>query len=101
VLAARADGVVLVVETKKTRREAVQRAMAGLEKVGANILGAVLNMVPAGKGSGYYQYYSYSPYTEDGQGAPRRRRRSRHNVQADAGEQAESSGQVLAAGDEN
>jgi succinoglycan biosynthesis transport protein ExoP len=64
VLAARADGVLLIVNTESTRRAAVQRAAEGLRQVGANLLGGVLNMVgTGGRRSAYYDYsYHYSHY---------------------------------------
>jgi len=40
---AKADGVILVVEAERLRREVVQRSMAILEDTGANVLGVVLN----------------------------------------------------------
>jgi non-specific protein-tyrosine kinase len=80
VLAARADAVMLVVNTSQTRRAALQQAVEGLRKVGANIVGGVLNMVPSRKGDGYYYqyyYYYYSDYRQEeersgGQGQSRR-----------------------------
>lgn len=45
VLATKVDGVVLVVMANKTKRDVAQRAKAQLEKVGANIVGVVLNNV--------------------------------------------------------
>jgi non-specific protein-tyrosine kinase len=42
VLATKVDGVLLVVSAGHTRREGVQAAKAKLEKVNANLLGAVL-----------------------------------------------------------
>jgi capsular exopolysaccharide synthesis family protein len=59
VLAARADGVLLIVNTGHTRRAAVQRAAEGLRQVGANLLGGVLNMVDTGGGRSAYYYHSY------------------------------------------
>jgi succinoglycan biosynthesis transport protein ExoP len=59
VLAARTDGVLLVVNTGQTRRAAVQQAVEGLRQVGANPVGAVLNMVDTRGGRGQYYYYSY------------------------------------------
>jgi capsular exopolysaccharide synthesis family protein len=41
-IAARVDGVLLLVAQGKTRRPQAQRALAALEQVGANILGVVL-----------------------------------------------------------
>ena len=74
VLAARADGVLLVVNTGRTRRTAVQRAAEGLRQVGANLLGGVLNMVDtgAGRSSYYYDSYYYSRYYGDHRGDGRR-----------------------------
>jgi succinoglycan biosynthesis transport protein ExoP len=74
VLAARADGVLLVVNTGHTRRAAVQRAAEGLRQVGANLLGGVLNMVDtgAGRSSYYYDSYYYSRYYGDHKGEGRR-----------------------------
>ena len=62
VLAAACDGVVLVVRSRRTSREAVTRARSRLEQVRAKILGAVLNdwrrPGPA-NGSLYYDGYGY------------------------------------------
>ena len=46
VLAAKVDGVVLVVSAGQTKRDSVQAAKTKLEKVNANIIGAVLTNVP-------------------------------------------------------
>jgi capsular exopolysaccharide synthesis family protein len=59
VLAARADGVLVVVNTERTRRTAVQQAAEGLRQVGANMLGVVLNLVDTRRGRSSYYYYSY------------------------------------------
>lgn len=42
-LAAASDGVVLVVEAEKTRRQVVQEIKTRMEKAGGNILGVILN----------------------------------------------------------
>ena len=69
VLAARASGVLMVVNTGKTRRAAVRQAVDGLRKVGANVLGCVLNMVSTrgARSSYYYSSYYYSHYYGDGE----------------------------------
>jgi non-specific protein-tyrosine kinase len=74
VLAARASGVLLVVNTGKTRRAAVRQAVEGLRKVGANLLGCVLNMVTmrGGRSAYYYSSYYYSHYYGDGRNSRRR-----------------------------
>jgi non-specific protein-tyrosine kinase len=59
VLASEVDGVLLVVAARKTRQEAAQHALESLQRVGANVLGVVLNAVPARRGSYYYQYGSH------------------------------------------
>jgi succinoglycan biosynthesis transport protein ExoP len=94
VLAARASGVLMVVNTGKTRRAAVRQAVEGLRKVGANVLGCVLNMVSTrgGRGSYYYaSYYDSHYYGDSGQetrhGLKDRLRRSGKN-----GPQPERSG---------
>lgn len=47
ILAARVDGVLLVVDSGRTRREAGRRASEQLQRVGAHVLGAVLTNVKA------------------------------------------------------
>ncbi|MBS1252171.1 MAG: Tyrosine-protein kinase YwqD [Anaerolineales bacterium] len=64
VLSTKVDGVVLVVEMGRTRREGAYRAMDALSRVDAPLLGAVLNRVSSGRGRGYYyyRYYEYDGY---------------------------------------
>jgi capsular exopolysaccharide synthesis family protein len=45
-LAAQADGVLLVLDVNKTRKDSVRRVMHSLEAVGANTLGTVVNNIP-------------------------------------------------------
>jgi capsular exopolysaccharide synthesis family protein len=59
VLASRVNGVVLVVEAGRTRRDTTHQAIERLQQVGANVLGGVLNRVPH-KGGGYYHYPYYA-----------------------------------------
>ncbi len=58
VLGSRVDGVIQVVQAGGPRRDLVLRAKALLEKVGAPLLGPVLNQVEASH-MGYYAYYYY------------------------------------------
>ena len=59
------DGVVLVIASGKTEIEAGKRALKSLEAVKANVLGAVMTMMPVTKKGYYsYQYYSYEEGTE-------------------------------------
>lgn len=57
------DGTLLVIETGKAEVDQIEYGKALLEKVNANIIGAVLNKIPVKKGKyggyGYTQYASY------------------------------------------
>jgi ATPases involved in chromosome partitioning len=55
VLATRVDGVLLVLEAGRTRRDRARRAREILEKVKANIIGVVLN---SARFDGEYGYYA-------------------------------------------
>lgn len=81
VLATFADGVIMVIESGRTTYGAVAHAKQTLERVGAHVIGAVLNkMRPgrSGEGYGYEYYYRYAYVTQkDGNGtsgAPSRER---------------------------
>jgi non-specific protein-tyrosine kinase len=96
VVASQVDGVLLVVEAGKTRRQAAHRAVEALRGVNARLLGLVLNRVPR-RGAGNYYYYSYyrSDYSERpprsgpkpsaGTGAGRRESGPRRKAAASAG----------------
>ncbi len=81
ILATRVDGVLQVVRAGGTRRDLVLQGKAALEKVGAHILGPILNRVKLSD-LGYYSYYYYYGHyyygDDDAPGAKpsRRRRRS-------------------------
>lgn len=51
------DGVILVVQAGKVKRDLVRKAKNNLEHAGARILGVLLNNVDRKKGEGYYYYY--------------------------------------------
>jgi DNA-binding CsgD family transcriptional regulator len=68
ILASIVDGVVLVVKADRTRRQEMCDSMDNLRKVGANLLGVVLNGVST-RGDRYYQYYG----SEYGHGVKRKR----------------------------
>ncbi|MCA9951883.1 MAG: polysaccharide biosynthesis tyrosine autokinase [Anaerolineales bacterium] len=61
VLAAKADGVILVIRPGRTPAEAAKAMLEQLDRVGARVVGVVLNRVPR-SGSYYYSYKYYSPY---------------------------------------
>ncbi len=76
VLATWVDGVVLVADVGKTRREALKKAAEMLRRVGARTLGVALNRVGL-RSEGYsYYYYSYY-YSDEGKRRKVRRRRSK------------------------
>jgi Mrp family chromosome partitioning ATPase len=70
-LAQAVDGVLLVLEAGKTRRQAARHAVESLHQVGANLVGVVLNAVPTHRGSYYYYHETYG----DGRGRRKHRRR--------------------------
>lgn len=81
-LAARVDGVLLVIEPKRTRLPSAVQVVQQLRRAGANVVGLVFNNIPLGRSgyyngyySGYYYQYVY-PYGEDGREGrqPQRRR---------------------------
>lgn len=65
-LANQVDGVILVVKKASTRKDHAKEAKEKLERVGAKIIGVVLNMVDM-EGGDYYYYYYYSHGNEGGQ----------------------------------
>jgi non-specific protein-tyrosine kinase len=78
VLSNRVDGVILVTEAGKTRRDIARRAISNLQQAGGHLLGAVLNRVSSKSGDHrYYRYYSSYKQQGDVTGAkkthPRRR----------------------------
>ena len=82
VLSKQVDGVLLVLDAGSTREDLARRAVEELAKVGAPILGVVLNKVPVRRRGGYgYHYYHYYYYdSESGERVPRRGgRSSRHS----------------------
>lgn len=60
VLAATTDATILVVDTNKATYPAVQHAKEALERVGAKVLGTVMNKMKATGGSYYYYEYGYA-----------------------------------------
>jgi polysaccharide biosynthesis transport protein len=63
ILAARVDGVVLVVRPGRTTGEAMKAMLEQLERAGARVLGIVVNRIPR-RGGSYYGAYRqyYVPY---------------------------------------
>lgn len=61
VLSRMVDGMLLVIRHGKTSIEAVETVKSQVEKVGANLLGAVINDVPIDDSSYYYYEYYGEP----------------------------------------
>ena len=62
-VAARVDGVLLVMRLTKTARNNGHRALDAIEAIGANILGVVVNGVGKNPGYGYAYGYGYGGYS--------------------------------------
>lgn len=60
VLSNQVDGVVLVVQAKKTRLEAARQAIITLDQAGANLIGSILNRTRDRKNSYYYYNQRHS-----------------------------------------
>jgi polysaccharide biosynthesis transport protein len=92
VLGSQVNGVLLVVEFGRTRRDEAKRAVETLRGVKAHLLGAVLNRVPA-SGAGYYYYYYRSYYSNNGKdGRGRERGRTRQRFETGKGKTEEGKG---------
>jgi non-specific protein-tyrosine kinase len=76
VLSNRVDGVVLVTQAGKTRREVARQAILNLKQAGANIFGGILNRVSKKEG-GYYYHQYYIPNRPEATGKPHHTRPQR------------------------
>lgn len=65
-LAAKVDGILLVVRTGMVTKREVSHATDQLRKAGGRVVGCVLNAVEADEGYGYYYHYYYSQYETNG-----------------------------------
>lgn len=71
ILAAGADGVLVMTRFGQTKREQLTHAVSSLESVGAPLLGAVFTMMPTrGRDSYSYGYTYYGPRSEPGRERP-------------------------------
>ncbi|RAV13819.1 CpsD/CapB family tyrosine-protein kinase [Paenibacillus contaminans] len=57
VVATKVDGVLIVIDYGKVKREAAMKVKANLQHVNARMLGVVINNVNRKNGEGYYYYY--------------------------------------------
>lgn len=64
ILASKADGVIYVIRPGKTRAVLAKTPLEEFERVGANIIGVVMNRIPHNRGYYYggFEYYSPSNY---------------------------------------
>lgn len=60
IISLKADSVLFVVDSGKTRRKHAKHIVEQFDRVGANIIGITLNRIPIG--STYYLNYNYMPY---------------------------------------
>lgn len=71
VLSQHVGGVVVVVGTQKLRHQDLAKSLSSLEMVGSNVLGVVLNRLPAKGPDAYsYSYGSYESMTSSDQKSP-------------------------------
>ncbi len=68
ILSTQCDGVLLVLDSGKTRREVAKRALEALKRVNARVVGALLNRMPTRGAGYYYYYYYYTHYYTSGDG---------------------------------
>jgi polysaccharide biosynthesis transport protein len=62
ILGPKVDGVLLIVEPGKTRLAAARHTVEQMQRVGANLLGVVLNNLDMGSARYGYRYYYYKGY---------------------------------------
>lgn len=77
IMAKKVDGLVLVIRTKITDRDIIDRAKKLLENIGVSPIGIVVNGIEVKKYySGYKYYYYYYYYYEDERGKKGKRRKA-------------------------
>lgn len=62
VLAAKVDGVLLVVQPGKTHKDELRATLEQLKRAGAHLVGVVFNRIPRNRHSYYGGYKQFSPY---------------------------------------
>ena len=77
-LAASADGVLIIARFGQTKRDQLSHAVGNLEDVGASVLGAVFAMTPR-RGNASYGY-GYGYYGEEPERRPSQSRTARHAI---------------------
>jgi Mrp family chromosome partitioning ATPase len=69
-LSVQVDGVLVVARHGTTLRAAAAEARGKLDSVGTNLVGFVLNAVPAREARTYYSDYYYNPHNSPGPAPP-------------------------------
>ena len=62
IIAAKSDGVILIVHTAKTLKSELIGARASIESVNGKLFGAVLNKIPPNSAGDYSYRYGYRSY---------------------------------------
>jgi len=91
VLSKMVDGVILVVKAETTKILAAQQALEQLQRVGANVIGVVLNDVNMSKARNYTYYAYYSDYLEPSEKEKKANGNSRKNKRAKEAKKAKQS----------
>jgi capsular exopolysaccharide synthesis family protein len=65
ILAAKVDGVVLVIRPGHTQTDSARAIMEQLKRAGARVVGVVLNRIPRHRAEYYGGYRHYSPYYKE------------------------------------
>jgi capsular exopolysaccharide synthesis family protein len=60
IISSKSDGVLLVIDSGKVKRDLAKKALSNLEHVNARVLGVVLNNMNRKNAESYYYYYSES-----------------------------------------
>lgn len=88
VLAASADGALMMARFGQTKREQVAHAVRNLQDVGAPLLGVVMTMIPTRGGASYSYNYSYYGYYGEGKAeSPRKGKADRSSDDQGTGAQ--------------
>ena len=95
VLSTMVDGVVLVIRTQRTKRDAVRRALGHVRSVRGRLLGAVLNDVDLRSGAYYgsYGHYYYSYYGKERRSSRRDPRQAVRRIRELVGRGSRSNGE--------
>ena len=77
ILASMMDGVILIVRSGSSKKDAVLHAVEQMKRVEAPLLGLILNGIQASNAYGSYYYYNYYHYYYGQDGDKKRKKKSR------------------------